>query len=69
MVNFVQELLKFESAYHRKLSLIVHLTIVVYLMVLLYTEKRTPKGMLVGLGIFTVIYGLSIIWFGLEFRG
>lgn len=37
-------------------------------MALLYTEKRTPKGMLVGLGVFTVCYGLSIILFGLEFR-
>ena len=67
--NIFHELLKYESVYHRKLSLVVHITIVIYLMALLYAERKTPKGMLVGLGVFTMIYGLSIVWFGLEFRG
>ena len=61
-------ILKYESAHHRIISLLIHLCFVVYLIGLLYAERMTPKPLLIGTGIFVIIYGVSIVSFGFMFR-
>lgn len=68
VINMVKGLLGLESANHRKLSVILHLSIAIYLIILLFMDKRTPPDMLVLLGLFTIFYGITIVIFGVMFR-
>lgn len=66
MFNVVRVLMDLESQYHRKISLIVHLSIAIYLMMLLYSDSKTPPYMLMGLGVFSMLYGVILIMYGLD---
>ena len=66
MFNIVRVIMDLESQYHRKMSLIIHLSIAIYLMMLLYSDSKTPPYMLFGLGVFSMLYGVVLIMYGFE---
>ena len=65
MLNELNKFLSYERKKHRKLSFIVHVSIAIYLVLMMLMSRTTPDFMVVGFGIFAIIYGLSLVYVGL----
>lgn len=61
-------LLQVESMHYKKISFTIHLLFIAYILYLAYNKQDTPRHVLIFIGGFVILYGISIMLVGIHYR-